>query len=141
LESKWPSSSTSAFQRWMKLRHTVLAVAQFKRGMRRAALRRASVYSNSESDYDQQSVDSSYLDPGSVAEATVGPVGRVSTTILRDTMKVVQQRGDTINKTADLSSGLGSSFDGIIRSTEVEIGSAVEHIDGKTGARCLLMFC
>ena len=58
LESKWPTSNTSAYLQWTKLKNTILAVAQFKRSLHS---RRQSVYSNSESDLDGQSMDS-YLD-------------------------------------------------------------------------------
>lgn len=35
LESRWPASSFSGYQQWVKLRHTLLAVAQFKRPLKR----------------------------------------------------------------------------------------------------------
>src|SRR6218665_613802 len=46
------------YQLWMRLRHVIMAVAQFKRSWH---TRRHSVYSNSESDLDRQSIDS-FLD-------------------------------------------------------------------------------
>jgi len=49
LESKWPSSK-NAYQLWTKLRNVILAVSQFKYALRK---RRLSIYSTSESDFDQ----------------------------------------------------------------------------------------
>jgi len=83
LESKWPSSSTSAYQRWMRLRHTVLALAQFKQGLQISARRRQSVYSNSESDYDGQSVDS-YLEGSGGGNGVVTAPGFWPSSIMKD---------------------------------------------------------
>ena len=50
LESKWPSSDTNAYLLWTKLRNVIMAVAQFRKALRR---RRLSMYSTSESDFDR----------------------------------------------------------------------------------------
>lgn len=50
LESKWPSSDTNAYLLWTKVRNAIMAVAQFRKALRR---RRLSVYSTSESDFDR----------------------------------------------------------------------------------------
>lgn len=58
LESKWPTSETNALQLWRKLRNLIMAVAQFRRSIRRRSM---SLCSNSESDFDgisHASVDS-----------------------------------------------------------------------------------
>ncbi|GFR95009.1 C-Myc promoter-binding protein-like [Elysia marginata] len=62
LEAKWPSRQSKAHLRWMKIRNVVIAVAQFRRAVRRRSL---SLYSNSGSELDKishASVDSCMCD-------------------------------------------------------------------------------
>ncbi|XP_064618735.1 C-myc promoter-binding protein-like isoform X2 [Lineus longissimus] len=59
LESRWPTSTTNAYLLWTKLRNAIIAVAQFRRALRRRSL---SLYSNSESDFDVTSMDSVVVD-------------------------------------------------------------------------------
>ncbi|XP_076443222.1 C-myc promoter-binding protein-like isoform X3 [Babylonia areolata] len=61
LEAKWTSPMSKGKQRWTKIRNVIVAVAQFRRAVRRRSI---SLYSNSGSEFDQishASVDS-YLD-------------------------------------------------------------------------------
>lgn len=62
LEAKWPSRQSKAHIRWMKIRNVVIAVAQFRKTLRRRSL---SLYSNSGSELDKishASVDSCMCD-------------------------------------------------------------------------------
>ncbi|RUS86371.1 hypothetical protein EGW08_005889 [Elysia chlorotica] len=62
LEAKWPSRQSKAHLRWMKIRNVVIAVAQFRKTVRRRSL---SLYSNSGSELDKishASVDSCMCD-------------------------------------------------------------------------------
>ncbi|PIK51113.1 putative C-myc promoter-binding protein [Apostichopus japonicus] len=66
LESRWPASSFSGYQQWVKLRHTLLAVAQFKRSQKRRS------YSDNSDVVSRSSGDSVEAD-GRVEEASANP--------------------------------------------------------------------
>ncbi|GFO50358.1 C-myc promoter-binding protein [Plakobranchus ocellatus] len=69
LEAKWPSRQSRAHLRWMKIRNVVIAVAQFRKTVRRRSL---SLYSNSGSELDKishASVDSCMCDAQSSTSA------------------------------------------------------------------------
>ena len=84
LESRWPTgNSATGYQRWMKLRNVVQAVAQFRSGLGANHLRRQSVYSSETESYtdDGQSVDS-YLDATGGEGGLCTVVKSTSSTIL-----------------------------------------------------------
>ena len=70
LEAKWPSRQSQAHLRWTKIRNVVIAVAQFRKTIRRRSL---SIYSNSGSELDKishASVDSCMCDGQSSTSVT-----------------------------------------------------------------------